>query len=119
MEKKIRFRNHISVVLEQLGAASWVVFVLLLTNVDDVVEFFENGTSEEINMTALIVGAVLFGILVLACIYQLLLWSKTYISICDNSIVIERRRKILSVLKIFPMLIQNRIFLKCFWEPVR
>ena len=90
MEKKIRFRNHISVVLEQLGAASWVVFVLLLTNVDDVVEFFENGTSEEINMTALIVGAVLFGILVLACIYQLLLWSKTYISICDNSIVIER-----------------------------
>lgn len=88
--KKIRFRNHTSIVLEQLGAVSWVVFVLLLTNVDDVVEFFENGTSEEINMTALIVGAVLFGILVLACIYQLLLWSKTYISICDNSIVIER-----------------------------
>lgn len=41
MEKKIRFRNHISVVLEQLGAASWVVFVLLLTNVDDVVEFLK------------------------------------------------------------------------------
>ena len=33
-----------------------------------VVEFFENGTSEEINMTALIVGAVLFGILV--CLFQ-------------------------------------------------
>lgn len=90
MEKKIRFRNHISVVLEQLGAASWVVFVLLLTNVDDVVHFLEDGNSEEINMTVLITGTVLFGILVLVCTYQLLLWSKTYISICDNSIVVER-----------------------------
>lgn len=51
-----------------------------MTNVDDVVHFLEDGNSEEINMTVLITGAVLFGILVLVCTYQLLLWSKTYIS---------------------------------------
>lgn len=90
MEKKIRFRNHISIVLEQLGAVSWVLFVLLLTNVDDVVRFLEDGNSEEVNMTVLIAGVVLFGSVVLTCMYQLVLWSKTYISICGNSIVIER-----------------------------
>lgn len=90
MEKKIRFRNHISIVLEQLGAVSWVLFVLLLTNVDDVVRFLEDGNSEEVNMTVLIAGVVLFGSVVLTCMYQLVLWLKTYISICGNSIVIER-----------------------------
>lgn len=123
MEKKIRFRNHISIVLEQLGAVSWVLFVLLLTNVDDVVRFLEDGNSEEVNMTVLIAGVVLFGSVVLTCMYQLVLWLKTYISICGNSIVIERntfiRRKIPLALKIFQMLIQNRTFLKCFWEPAR
>lgn len=99
MEKKIRFRNHISVVLEQLGAAFWVVFVLLLTNVDDVVHFLEDGNSEEVNMTVLITSAVLFGIFVLVCTYQLLLWSKTYISICDNSIVVEKNT--LHIIKCF------------------
>lgn len=90
MEHNIRFRNHISVVLEQLGAMSGLIFILFLTNVDDMISFLGDGTSEEVNMTALIGGGIIFGILVLTCIYQLLIWAKTYISICDNSIVIER-----------------------------
>ena len=90
MEHNIRFRNHISVVLEQLGAMSGVIFVLCLTNVDEVIGFLENGTTEDVNMTALIGGGIVFGILVLTCLYQLVIWAKTYISICDNSIVIEK-----------------------------
>lgn len=90
MEHSIRFRNHISVVLEQLGAMSGVIFVLCLTNVDEVIGFLENGTTEDVNMTALIGGGIVFGILVLTCLYQLVIWAKTYISICDNSIVIEK-----------------------------
>ena len=54
------------------------------------ISFLGDGTSEEVNMTALIGGGIIFGILVLTCIYQLMIWAKTYISICDNSIVIER-----------------------------
>ena len=90
MENNIRFRNHISVVPEQLGAAFGVIFVLFITNVDDLIRYIEDGSAKNQNMTLLIgVGAV-FVILVLTFLYQLVLWAKTYISVCDNSIVIER-----------------------------
>ena len=39
MENKIRFRNHISVILEQLGATFGILFVLFFTNIDDIGSF--------------------------------------------------------------------------------
>lgn len=45
MENKIRFRNHISVILEQLGATFGILFVLSFTNIDDVIDYIEKGSS--------------------------------------------------------------------------
>ena len=39
MENKIRFRNHISVILEQLGATFGILFVLSFTNIDYVIDY--------------------------------------------------------------------------------
>ena len=41
MENKIRFRNHISVILEQLGATFGILFVLFFTNIDDVIDILK------------------------------------------------------------------------------
>lgn len=90
MENNIRFRNHISVVLEQLGAVFGVIFVLFITNVDEVIEYVEHGNAEDMNVTLLIGAGAVFAILLFTFLYQIMLWAKTYISICDNSIVIER-----------------------------
>lgn len=90
MEKKIRFRNHISVILEQLGAAFGILLVLFITNIDDLLDYIEGGTAEELSTTAFIGGMILFTVLVCSLLYQWIVWAKTYISICDNSIVIER-----------------------------
>ncbi len=90
MENKIRFRNHISVILEQLGATFGILFVLSFTNIDDVIDYIEKGSSEELSLTVYIGGGVILAVFLLIFLYQWIIWSKTYISICDNSIVIER-----------------------------
>lgn len=90
MENKIRFRNHISVILEQLGATFGILFVLFFTNIDDVIDYIEKGSSEELSLTVYIGGGVILAVFLLIFLYQWIIWSKTYISICDNSIVIER-----------------------------
>ena len=90
MEKDIRFRNHISVILEQLGAAFGILLVLFVTNIDNLIDYVEGGTAEELGTTAFIGGMLLFAVLVCSLLYQWMIWAKTYISICDNSIVIER-----------------------------
>ena len=56
MENKIRFRNHISVILEQLGATFGILFVLSFTNIDDVIDYIEKGSSEELSLTVCICG---------------------------------------------------------------
>lgn len=56
MENKIRFRNHISVILEQLGATFGILFVLSFTNIDDVIDYIEKGSSEELSLTVYIGG---------------------------------------------------------------
>mgnify|MGYP000405860865 CR=1 FL=1 len=47
MENKIRFRNHISVILEQLGATFGILFVLSFTNIDDVIDYIEKGVNRK------------------------------------------------------------------------
>lgn len=90
MEKKIRFRNHISVILEQLGATFGILLVLLITNIDNLLQYIEDGTTEDFSTTAFVGGIILFAVLICTLLYQWIVWAKTYISICDNSIVIEK-----------------------------
>lgn len=77
MENKIRFRNHISVILEQLGATFGILFVLSFTNIDDVIDYIEKGSSEELSLTVYIGGGVILAVFLLIFLYQWIIWSKT------------------------------------------
>ena len=70
MENKIRFRNHISVILEQLGATFGILFVLSFTNIDDVIDYIEKGSSEELSLTVYIGGGVILAVFLLIFLYQ-------------------------------------------------
>ena len=69
MENKIRFRNHISVILEQLGATFGILFVLSFTNIDDVIDYIEKGSSEELSLTVYIGGGVILAVFLLIIFY--------------------------------------------------
>lgn len=85
-----RFRNHISIIVEQTGGLLIALLIVLipsvLENIDEIMETelkFMNGKWMLVNL-----GLILFLLIVIAL--QLAVWSKTYISLQDNAIVIER-----------------------------
>ena len=92
MVNKIRFRNHISIVIERLGRAILIlgaVFVgNLLPELDTIVENL--GNLKENLMIVLLASGGILAILALLLIWQVIVWSKTYISIQDQTIVIEQ-----------------------------
>ena len=92
MVNNIRFRNHISIVIERLGRAILIlgaVFVgNLLPELDTIVENL--GNLKENLMIVLLASGGILAILALLLIWQVIVWSKTYISIQDQTIVIEQ-----------------------------
>lgn len=92
MENNIKFRNHISIVAEQSLGMVIFLFVIAFSSVFDnagsIVDSVENG---EVGIGAALSGAgIVIFILLLAVLYQIYIWSKTYISISDNSVVLEK-----------------------------
>ena len=83
MVNNIRFRNHISIVIERLGRAILIlgaVFVgNLLPELDTIVENL--GNLKENLMIVLLASGGILAILALLLIWQVIVWSKTYISI--------------------------------------
>lgn len=92
MENKVKFRNHISIVAEKMGRTAGFLFVfalgILIQDMKEIVNYAEGNTVplKEIFMGG---GGVIILILLIG-VYQVLVWSKTFISIDENSIVIER-----------------------------
>ena len=86
----MRFRNHISIIAEQTGGLLIALLIVLvpslLENIDELMETglkFMDGKWLLVNL-----GLVLFILVVIAL--QTAIWSKTYISLQDNAVVIER-----------------------------
>ena len=90
MNENRKFRNHISVVLEQtagvLAAIAVLVVTQLLEHLDEILKADLSFLTEK---GALIVPGVIL-LLAAAVIAQVLVWRKTYISIEDNAVVIEK-----------------------------
>ncbi len=92
MENKMRFRNHFSVLIEEIGKAVCALFIALFMGFG---EFLmedaeaEVGTStEDMIITAVIFGVV--GIVVVgSIIWRILIWSKTWITIEEQAVTIE------------------------------
>ena len=86
----MRFRNHISIIAEQTGGLLIALLIVLvpslLENIDELMESgleFMDGKWLLVNL-----GLILFFLAVIAL--QFAVWSKTYISLQDNAVVIER-----------------------------
>ena len=86
----MRFRNHISIIAEQTGGLLIALLIVLvpslLENIDELMETgleFMDGKWLLVNL-----GLILFFLVVIAL--QFAVWSKTYISLQDNAVVIER-----------------------------
>lgn len=84
MENNIRFRNHISVIFEKVvktaGAAILIFVANFITEIEE---------APGIGDILLLIGALLVCIL-LAFAWHYIIWSKTYISIRDNALVLEK-----------------------------
>lgn len=88
----MRFRNHISIIAERMGSAFVVLFILLINALRDIgEEITEDSEAYDIESgeVLLIAGGILLALIVLI-VWQVIVWSKTYISIQDNTIVIEK-----------------------------
>ena len=84
MENNIRFRNHISVIFEKVvktaGLAIFIFVANFITGFEEVPGFGD----------ILILIAVIVACILLAFAWHYIIWSRTYISIQDNALVIEK-----------------------------
>ena len=83
MENK--FRCHPSIILEKVAGVLSFFIIIFISNIDDVVDILETGKFQ--GNKILLIGTV---ILIVDAIYNFLVWRKTYISIQDGTIVLER-----------------------------
>ena len=83
---KEKFRCHPSIILENLSGIITFFIILILPNLDDVTEILTKGG--HIQNELITVG--ILGLLSFIIIYNILIWSKTSISIEENTIIIKR-----------------------------
>ncbi len=88
MEKKNKLRNHISVIFENTMRTIGILFFIFVGNFVSSMDDMEN-VGDMANHTLYLL-LTLIGILVLILGYQVLIWSKTYIYIDGNALIIER-----------------------------
>ena len=84
MENNIRFRNHISVIFEKVIKTAGIAIFVFATNF---VRDLEEAPSLK---DVLIFAGVAIACIVIVFAWQCLIWSKTYISIQDNALVLEK-----------------------------
>ena len=94
MEENKRFRNHFSIVIEQLGTVFVAVFLFLLYEgvellgeIESFLSDLENFGGEIFSILMICLGV--FLVIVLLIGLQIFRWAKTYISIQNQAIVIE------------------------------
>ena len=96
MENNIRFRNHISIIFEQMGSV--IIFLVIMAGTG-FVQNFQQLKEKDLNLTGLTAGNIrllmtialgALGCLIVLILWQLVVWSKTYISIQDNALILEK-----------------------------
>lgn len=88
--KSRRFRNHISIVAEQIGGGILAIAAVLLVNV---LQDADELTGEDLSAVAdsgFLIMAVILLILAAGIANRIFVWAKTYICIEENAVVIER-----------------------------
>lgn len=95
-KEDMRFRCHYSIVIEKifkwLGLIVVLIFFNMLEEIGDVVEYIsENGfvINGETEIVLIVIGIVL-GLIAIAVAFGTFQWAKTYISVTDSVIIIEK-----------------------------
>jgi len=85
MENNIRFRNHISIILEDSAKTiGTIVFIFILNFISDIGE-----TGISVTDVLLLIGIFVVALGLVIGIH-VIIWAKTYISIDENTLVVER-----------------------------
>ena len=85
MENNIRFRNHISIILEDSAKTiGTIVFIFILNFISDIGE-----TGISVTDVLLLIGIFVVALGLVIGIHAII-WAKTYISIDENTLVVER-----------------------------
>ncbi|HIZ82198.1 MAG TPA: PH domain-containing protein [Candidatus Mediterraneibacter pullistercoris] len=87
-----KFRNHISIILEQTGAAAAALAVLVITALFQNMDEISDTDLSFITGKGFLIFLGVAAILAVSLISQVLIWARTYISIEENAIVIEKGR---------------------------
>ncbi|HJD47238.1 MAG TPA: PH domain-containing protein [Candidatus Mediterraneibacter norfolkensis] len=90
MEENKKFRNHISIIIEQIGAGIVALAVLAVSIVMQNVEEMAETDMSFLQGKGMIIFLVLALFLVLSVGNRIFVWANTYICIEENAVVIER-----------------------------
>ena len=91
MEERKRFRNHISVIAEKIGTGTYALLAVLVgIFLRDAEEFLEFGSAAASDRRALLGMGLVLAVLLMMIVKTAWTWSKTWISIQDQAIVIEK-----------------------------
>ncbi|MBO5087251.1 MAG: PH domain-containing protein, partial [Lachnospiraceae bacterium] len=86
-----KFRCHASVIVENLGGAFWFIVLMLFSSLDNASELFTLLMEGEITLFQALAGTgVVLVIVAVILIYNWVVWAKTWISIDNEAIVIEK-----------------------------
>ena len=87
-----KFRCHFSIVIENLGSTFWVIVLFCVSQIDDFIEIAKEMEKDGATAPdALLVSGVLLLILLIVFLFNCIHWAKTWISIEEDAIVIEKR----------------------------
>lgn len=84
--KDEKFRCHPSIVVEKTSGVIAALFLIFIRSLDDIKYIVREGFSTK----NLLIGGIVVGVLIFILIYNIILWSKTLISIEENTIVIQK-----------------------------
>ena len=90
MEDNRRFRNHISIIIEQIGGGILALAVLAVSILLQSAEELAETDLSFLHGKTLIVILVVLGLLAVSVGNRIFAWANTYICIEENAIVIER-----------------------------
>lgn len=90
MEKNKKFRNHISIVAEQVFGGLFAVIVLFAVNIFQDADDLTRDDLMAVSDYGIFIFLAVAAVFIIVVINRLLVWARTYISIEENAIVIER-----------------------------
>lgn len=86
-----KFRCHASVIIENLGGAFWFIVLMLFSSLENSTELFALLMEGKITLFQALAGTgIVLVIVAIIIIYNWVVWSKTWISIDNEAIIIER-----------------------------